>query len=304
MSLRRAGKLFQAACFMLGMVILLPAISSAQEFLVFKSEEYGFTMKYPSTWVKIDKPQGNYYVVFQAPELTDNFRSRIHVAAHAPVKDPLDVFKQELRNGISELQGKPPTTKEKQKIQILDEGNFKCEVPGAYYFFIQAYEDKLSMWMDIVIVFYKHEDTLLRVSCLAPSQSMEKFHGIFNSVLTSIRFSQQASSPAQTTTPSAPAPPPTGTAPTAPAQPPAVAPQPPRQVAPPAATPAPPPQVQQPPQQPETPAKSEGQQVQPVPPPAPPSTTAPQGQPTPPSPRPGPRGPARTPEGPPTGIVN
>jgi len=298
MSLRRAGKLFQAACVMLGMVILLPAISSAQEFLVFKSDEYGFTMKYPSTWVKIDKPQGNYYVVFQAPELTDNFRSRIHVAAHAPVKDPLDVFKQELRNGISELQGKPPAAKEKQKIQILDEGNFKCEVPGAYYFFIQAYEDKLSMWMDIVIVFYKHDDTLLRVSCLAPSQSMDKFHGLFNNVLTSVRFSQQAASPVQAP-PSAPAPP-TGAVPTPPAQPPAAAPQPPRQAAPPAVTPAPLPQVQQPAPQPEAPARPEVQQVQPVPP----STTVPQGQPASPSSRPGPRGPARTPEGPPTGIVN
>lgn len=214
------------------------------------------------------------------------------MAAHAPVKDPLDVFKQELRNGISELQGKPPTAKEKQKIQILDEGEFKCEVPGAYYFFIQAYEDKLSMWMDIVIVFYKYDDTLLRVSCLAPSQSMDKFHALFNKVLTSVKFSQQTTSPTQAP-PSSPAPAPTGTAPGQAVQPPAVPPQPPRQVAP----PAPPPQVQQP----EPTARPEVQQVQPVQP-APPSSAAPQGQPT--APRPGPRGPARTPEGPPTGIVN
>jgi hypothetical protein len=287
---------------MIGMIMLLPAISSAQEFQVFKSDEYAFSMKYPSTWVKIDKPQGNYYVVFQAPELTDNFRSRIHVAAHAPVKDPLDVFKQELRNGISDLQGKPPTAKEKQKIQILDEGDFKCEVPGAYYFFIQAYEDKLSMWMDIVIVFYKYEDTLLRVSCLAPSQSMDKFHALFNTVLTSVKFSQQTTAPTQAPPP-APSPAPTGKAPGQAVQPPPAAPpQQPRQVAPPTATPAPPPQVQQPVQPSEPTARPDVRQLQPVQP-APPSPAAPPGQP-PTAPQPGPRGPARTPEGPPTGIVN
>ncbi|MGB9617696.1 MAG: PsbP-related protein, partial [Desulfomonilaceae bacterium] len=188
MSLLRAGTLIKLVVASVGIFMLLPTIGWTQDFLVFKSDEYGFTMKYPATWVKIDKPQGNYYVVFQAPELTDNFRSRIHVAAHAPVKDSLDVFKQELKQGIADMQKNTAGSKAQQTIKILDEGDFKCDVPGAYYFFIQAYEEKLSMWMDIVIVFYKHEDTLVRISCLAPSQSMEKFHRLFNDVLTSVKF--------------------------------------------------------------------------------------------------------------------
>lgn len=289
---------------MLALLFLLPVISSAEDLKVFTSDEYGFTMKYPASWVKIDKPQGNYYVVFQAPELVDNFRSRIHVAAHSPVKDSLEVFKQELRSGISELQGKSSTPKEKQTVQILEEGDFKCDVPGAYYFFIQAYEDKIKIWMDIIIVFFKNDQTLLRISCLAPSQSMEKFHQIFNNVLVSVKFTQSPAT--QTQPPQQPparvSPPPSGAAqpqlqPTMPpagvgatpkptAEPPGGQPQP--QV-------APPPQTMKP-------------QAQPAPAPTatqtqPPAPAGPAAQPSP-APRPAPRGPSRTPEGPATGIVN
>lgn len=298
MSLLRAGTCTKIAVASIVILMSLPAIGWGQDFLVFKSDEYGFTMKYPATWVKIDKPQGNYYVVYQAPELTDNFRSRIHVAAHSPVKDSLEVFKQELRQGISDMQ-KTAGSKDKQSIQILDEGDFKCDVPGAYFFFIQAYEEKLKMWMEIAIVFYKYEDILLRISCLAPSQSMDKFHSLFNDVLVSVRFTQ-ASTPVQAQPPSAPsqgtiAPPPSAQPP-APA-PPQGAPQP----------PAPASQVQ--PQQAPTvtttpPGAAPAQPTQPQP--APSTTTQPQPtqQPAPLGPAPGPRGPARTPERPPTGIVN
>jgi len=169
-------------------ITLIPTFSSAQEFKQFASEEYGFTMNYPAAWVKIDKPKGNYYVMFQDPDLTENFRSRIHVAAHKPVTDPINVFLQELRNGIADLQKKSPADKDKQEVRILDEGEFKCDVPGAYYFYIQAYENQLRIWMDIVIVFYKHDQTLLRVSCLAPSKGMDKFQAVFNDILLSVRF--------------------------------------------------------------------------------------------------------------------
>lgn len=296
MSLLRAGILTKVAVTSLSILMLLPAIGWSEDFLVFKSDEYGFTMKYPATWVKIDKPQGNYYVVFQAPELTDNFRSRIHVAAHSPVKDSLDVFKQELRQGIADMQGKTAGSKDQQTIQILDEGDFKCDVPGAYFFFIQAYEEKLKMWMDIVIVFYKHEDTLLRISCLAPSQSMEKFHSLFNDVLVSVKFTQ-AGTPSQVQPSITP---PQGTVAPAPSvQPPAQAPQPPQSQG---STPQS--QPQQAPSLTTTPPGA--MPVQPQPQPAP-TTTQPQPQPTQPvpvGPTPGPRGPARTPERPPTGIVN
>jgi hypothetical protein len=150
-------------------VLVAPVIPGLEDYSIFASQEYSFTIKYPKDWVKIDRPQGNYYVVFQAPTLLDNFRPRIHIAAHSPVKDSLEVFKQELRSGIRELQEKSGAPKERQPVQILEERKFECEVPGAYYFFTQAFEDKLKVWMDIVIVLYKYNDTLLRISCLCPS---------------------------------------------------------------------------------------------------------------------------------------
>ncbi len=269
--------------------LLVPALLSAQEFNVFESDQYGFSMKYPAAWIKIDKPKGNYYVVFQSPELTENFRNRIHVAAHKPVKDPLKVFLQELRNGIKDLQKKPGSGSEKQQVKILDEGEFRCEVPGAYYFFIQAYENKLKLWMDIVIVFYKHEDTLLRISCLAPSKTMEQFHGLFNTVLVSVNFQAPAASapgPAATEGEStAPAPRGPSTNEDEPR---------PGPGAPSAVEPEPAPTTRETPTQLRRPA---------VPAPAP-QPARPTVQPAQPAPRPGPRGPARMPERPATGIVN
>lgn len=294
-------------------IIVIPAISLAEDYKMFSSEEYGFTMKYPADWVKIDRPKGNYFVVFQSPDLTDGFRDRIHVAAHKPVKDPLNVFLQELRNGIKDLQKKGGGT-EKQEVRIVDEGEFRSEVPGAYYFFIQAYENKLKIWMDIVIVFYKHDQTLLRISCLAPSKSMEKFHQLFNDVLVSVRFTEgkpegqpsapqavPAPAPGVAPTPAQPAPPTT-----APMQPPAqpspqgtVIPQPQQRPAAPApVTPQPEVRPPQPSMTPESPPAPSG--------PTPgiqPDKAMKQIQP-PVGPRPGPRAPVREPEKPATGIVN
>jgi hypothetical protein len=106
------------------------------------------------------------------------------------VKDPVSVFVQELKTGIADFQ-------RKQQVKLVDEGEFKCDVPGAYFLFLQALDDKFKIWTDIVIVFYKNDQTLVRISCLAPSQSMERFQGMFNEVLTSVRFGgpQQPASP-------------------------------------------------------------------------------------------------------------
>jgi hypothetical protein len=260
------------------LILLVPVSSFAADFKTFSSDEYGFSMKYPPTWIKIDKPQGNYYVVFQDPDLTDNFRAKIHIAAHKPVKDPLNVFLQELRNGITDLQKGTGTAKEKQEVRILDEGEFKCEVPGAYYFFIQAYENNPKTWMDIVIVFYKNDQTLIRVSCLAPSKSMEKFHQAFNEVLLSVRFTptppvadqnvQQNLAPGSV----------------APAQPSVPTPAAPQSVT---------PRAQQPQQSPQSVFRPDS------PGPAPLGPT-----PSGPAQRPGPRGPSRESDRPATGIVN
>ncbi|MGC8658752.1 MAG: hypothetical protein ACP5U1_06730 [Desulfomonilaceae bacterium] len=270
---------FSKSCAVLAaiLVFLIPLSAFAADFKTFTSDEYGFSMKYPATWIKIDKPQGNYYVVFQDPNLTDNFRAKIHVAAHKPVNDPINVFLQELRNGISDLQKGAGTAKEKQEVRILDEGEFKCEVPGAYYFFIQAYENTPKTWMDIVIVFYKVDQTLVRVSCLAPSKSMEKFHELFNEVLTSVHFTATPAASNNSGTQSVA--PPSGAQapqvqPTAPA---------PASNAPHSAAPTPQSQAGQTP-------PSVGQNSAPTP-----AT---------PIQRPGPRGPARESDRPATGIVN
>jgi hypothetical protein len=163
---------------------------AGQEF--FRSQEYGFSMEYPKGWTRIDKPKGNYYVIFEAPELTEGFRNRIHVAAHKPVKDPLDVYLQELRKGIKDLQ-KKDGEKEKQAVRLVDEGEFKGGVSGAHYFLTQAFESNLKIWMDIMIVYYKDKDTLLRISCLCPSKAMPKMQSTFNYVLGSVALPPKAS---------------------------------------------------------------------------------------------------------------
>lgn len=298
MDLPRKGMISRLGWLAVLAVLLIPLSASAQGYKEFVSEEYGFAMKYPDTWVKIDKPEGNYYVVFKAPGLTENFRARIHVAAHMPVQDDLKVFLQELRKGIGDLQ--KPGSSGKQEVKILDEGEFKCDVPGAYFFFIQAYEEKLKLWMDIVIVFFKHEQTLLRISCLAPSKSMESFHKIFNDVLVSVKFSQAAAPGRPEPTP---APAPSGvTPPERPSAPPAATPR--TQV--PAAEPSRP--AVQPSMRPSQPAPgSAAPQPGEVEAPAPrieaPPRPAPRVTPAP-SPGSTPRGPLREPERPATGIVN
>jgi len=333
MLLLRAGRFSLIHLLVIIVLIAVPALSGAQEYKVFTSEEYGFMMKYPAAWVKIDRPKGNYYVVFQAPDMVDNFRSRIHVAAHTPVKDPLSVFLQELRNGITDLQKKSGTPKDKQEVQIEDEGEFKSEIPGAYYFFIRAYESNLKLWMGIVIVFFKHEQTLLRISCLAPLQQMDSFYKTFNDVLVSVKFAGAPGKPAQPAMPGpAPSPAPTyqQPQPAAPGamQQPQPAPAPPRPTVQPAQPAPAQPQVQPAPGQPQvqpyqpvpaTPRPS----VQPAQPAPAQPLVQPPSQPTPgqrpqlgetgparppeqpaQAPRPVPRGPLRSPEGPATGIVN
>ncbi len=183
--------------FIFVVLVFSPSALFAQEFKSFTSDEFGFSMKFPGTWFKNDQPKGSYYVVFTAPDLADNVRARINVAAHKPVKDPMSAYLNDFRKGIADLQ------KEKQEVKIIDEGEFKTESPGSYYFFIRTYETNLKAWLDIVIVYYKNDQTLVRVSCIAPSSQMEKFHQTFNEVLLSMRFTADsaASSRPQQPTP-------------------------------------------------------------------------------------------------------
>ncbi len=174
--------LFRAFFLIVTIVTFFSSELMAQDFKVFNSDEFSFSMKYPGSWFKNDQPKGSYYVVFTAPDLSDNVRPRINVAAHKPVKDPMSAYLNDFRKGIADLQ------KEKQEVKIIDEGEFKSDSPGSYFFFIRTYEVNLKAWLDIVIVYYKNDQTLVRVSCIAPSSQMEKFHQNFNEVLLSMRF--------------------------------------------------------------------------------------------------------------------
>jgi hypothetical protein len=209
--LRTVGNSLLAAVLM-GTIVLVALPAASQEFKSYSNEEFGFNMRYPGTWVKIDQPKGQYTAVFQDPNLVDNYRPKIHVAAIKGAKDTLEKYLEETRNGIKDLATKsaPP---EQQSVQLLYEGPFKSDVPGAYFFFIKALEEKPRIWVNVVIVFYKHGDTLVRVSCLAPEAQMDRFHDLFNKVLLSMNFGP--SGVAQPARPTA-VPPPAPGAPTTP----------------------------------------------------------------------------------------
>jgi hypothetical protein len=256
------------------------------------NEEFGFAMRYPATWVKVDQPKGSYTAVFQDPGMP---ACKIHVAAIGGAKDRLEKYIEETRNGIKDLE-KQSVPAEQQAVQMIDEGSFKCDVPGAYFFFLKALEDRPKMWINVVIVFYKQGETLVRVSCLAPESKMDQFHDLFNKVLVSVNFGATEAVPTRPT--AVPPPPPGGpTAPSTLVQPPATTtPRP--EVAPVAPRPPQPTGMIQPVQpsppvmrQPETGVPAT--QVRPVQPAAPEEQA--------PAPRTPPRGPLRKP--PATGIV-
>jgi hypothetical protein len=183
--------------------------------------------------------------------------------------------------------------KEKEQVEILEDAKFG-EGPGAHYFWVRAFEKEMKIWVGIIIVLYKNEQTLVMISCLAPfpttmtkDQFMEQYVPVFNPVLLSVKFTGP-SAPATQVPGSQPAPSPVPTipqprsGPETPLQSPAVqAPQPP--------APAPAPAPMTPPPAPT---------VQPQPPAA---TTQPAPAPRPTGPRGGPR-PGQ--DRPSTGIVN
>lgn len=297
----RRGTQVMLSAVILAVTALIPMLACAQEYKIFKSEEYGFSMKYPAEWVKIDNPKGNYYVVFQSPEASNDFRNRIQVAAHKPIKDPISTYLQEFRNGIKDLQkASGEKAKDKQTVRILDEGEFRSDVPGAYFFYVNALDDKSRIWLDVIVVFYKHDQSLVRVACLTPSKSIDRFHKMFNDVLLSVKFEPATAAGVEPSRPTAVPPPQPGTSPgTAPqAQPPA-----PLVTRPEATTPAP--RVQPGPptgtlqEQPAPPAVTPRSQAMPQPQPGqlPEQVQPPAG------PRPQPRGPLKRPSGPSTGIV-
>ena len=96
-------------------ILLFPAFSFAQDFTPFVSEEYGFTMKYPSSWDVINKPKAPYYKQFRAPETVEGFRPRIHITVGQPAPYTLDEYVQEWRNGVIEKR-----EKDKEQVEIID----------------------------------------------------------------------------------------------------------------------------------------------------------------------------------------
>lgn len=295
----RTGGNFLMAIVLMGTIVLVALPAASQELKSYTNEEFGFGMKYPGTWVKIDQPKGAYTAVFQDPNLVDNYRPKIHVAAIKGAKDRLEKYLEETRNGIKDLE-KQSVPAEQQSVQLLYEGGFKSDVPGAYFFFLKALEERPRIWVNVIIVFYKFGETLVRISCLAPESAMDQFHGVFNKVLLSLNFEPSAAAQAAPPRPTAVPPP----SPGAPARPgPYV--QPPAETTPrPEATPVAP-QVRP------TPAPGT---IQPGPPAAvppegaPPATQVRPGQPPAtqeqaPAPRAPARGPLRKPQPPATGIV-
>jgi hypothetical protein len=277
MTLLRVGLVLRGVIVLLLTLMVMPLAVNAEQYSVFQSEEYGFSMKYPTNWVRIDDPKGNYYKVFQTPEPIGKVRARINVAAHKPVKAAIEVFLNEFRTAVKDLETKSGSAGAPQKVKQLDEGKFDCDVPGAHFFFIEALEEKAKVMMNVIIVFYKHQDVLLRVSCLAPADRIQDFHQMFNDVLLSVKFT------AAGTGKSSPAPI-TGTSqPQAPAQPTMQRPRP--------ATPTAPSSTNATPTGPTTTPR--GPTMTTVGPTSPPSG------PTPPTPS----GPARRPKAPGTGIV-
>ena len=210
----RKGRHLMLSAVILGVTLLIPMLACAQEYKIFKSDEYGFSMKYPADWVKIDNPKGNYYVVFQSPDATSEFRNRIQVAAHKPIKDPITTYLQEFRNGIKDLQKvSGEQAKDRQTVRILDEGEFRCDVPGAYFFYVNALDDKSRTWLSVIVVFYKYEQTLVRVACLTPSKVVNRFHKMFNDILLSVKFEPTTAAGVEPGRPTAVPPPPPGTPP-------------------------------------------------------------------------------------------
>jgi hypothetical protein len=188
--LRTVGNFLLTAVLM-GTIVLVALPADSQELKTYSNEEFGFNMKYPASWVKIDQPKSQYTPVFQDPNLVDDYRPKIHVAAIKGAKDSLEKYLEETRNGIKDLATKsvPP---EQQSVQLLYEGEFQSDVAGAYFFFLKALEERPRIWVNVIIVFYKHDDTLVRVSCLAPESKMDRFHSLFNKVLLSMNFGLSA----------------------------------------------------------------------------------------------------------------
>jgi hypothetical protein len=203
MKLLRVGLILMGVTALLSALAVGPSEVDAQPYSLFHSDKYGFSMKYPANWVVLDDMEGgNYYKVFQAADPVGKVRPRINVAVHKPVKASIEVFLNEFRTAVKDLESKSGNSSGPKKVRLLDEGKFDCDVPGAYYFFIEALEEKVKQMMNVIIVFYKNEDVLLRVSCIAQNDKVEQFHNTFNDVLLSINFK-----PVQAqTTPASPAP--------------------------------------------------------------------------------------------------
>ena len=189
MKLLRVGLILMGVMALLSAWAVGPSVVDAQPYSLFQSDKYGFSMKYPADWIILDDMEGgNYYKVFQAAEPGGKVRPRINVAVHKPVKASIEVFLNEFRTAVKDLESKSGNSGGPKKVRMLDEGKFECEVPGAYYFFIEALEEKVNQMMNVIIVFYKHEDVLLRVSCIAQHDKVQQFHNAFNDVLLSITF--------------------------------------------------------------------------------------------------------------------
>ncbi|MEW6347465.1 MAG: hypothetical protein AB1646_00255 [Thermodesulfobacteriota bacterium] len=250
-----------------------PAFAQSQEFKTYKNDTYGFSIDYPGTWKSV-KSKPVYTVVFQASEGSDSFPHRVNVACQKPYQDGIASEVERVKEQIKKL--KQERDRASNRVKIVMDGKFDC-VPGAYFLQLEAYDPELKADIDIVLVYYLHNDLLLRVSCLTKMGSLDRMFGLFNRVLCSVKFHQPAP-PAPITTAPTPAPTPSPGPPEEQEQPPAPmqrqpryqdAPPPlpqPRYPAPALRTPAPAPAQQEP-----LPPRQEAPQRMQAPAPAPPA---------------------------------
>ena len=97
-------------------IVLVALPAASQEMKNYYNEEFGFAMRYPATWVKVDQPKGSYTAVFQDPGMP---ACKIHVAAIGGAKDRLEKYIEETRNGIKDLE-KQSVPAEQQAVQMID----------------------------------------------------------------------------------------------------------------------------------------------------------------------------------------
>ncbi len=179
-------------------VLWLPARALAQEFKTYKNDKFGFSMDYPATWKPV-KTKPVYEVVLQSPAGPNELPSQINVACQKPYAETIADAVKKLQKQVQDLRKEPDQVS--KSVKIVQGDNFEC-IPGAYWLQLEALDADRKMMVDIVLVYYQHQDVLLRVSCITRQGNLENMFPAFNKVLCSVKFHQPVEGPVPLGTPS------------------------------------------------------------------------------------------------------